>query len=131
MAETSLKVLIVDDDKFLVDLYTRKFILHKYEVTAAGSGAEALAKLREGYLPDIVLLDVIMPAMDGLEVLSEIRKQDYAPSATYIILSNQGQQSEIGKAEQLGIAGYIVKASTIPSEVLKMVERIYTDHKKK
>ena len=73
---------------------------------------------------DIIILDMVMPEMDGVELLSKIRKENLAKDAAVIILSNQGQSSEIDRAKGYGIAGYIVKATTIPSEVLKEVIRM-------
>ncbi len=124
------KIFIVDDDQFLVNMYSLKFTKNGYEVTSAGGAAEALTKLRDGYTPDIIMLDIVMPVMDGLELLRVIRKESLASSAMFIVLSNQGQTSDIGKAKELGVAGYIVKASTIPSEVVKQVADMFDKRKK-
>jgi len=78
-----------------------------------------LKTLREKPAPDAILLDIIMPGMDGFQVLEAIRKDKLVPPTTkVIVLSNQGQDSDIEKAKSLGASGYIVKASAIPSEVL-------------
>ena len=118
------KVLIVDDDKFLLDMYSVKFKKLGFEVDTALGGQEVLSKLREGATPEILLLDVVMPSMDGLELLEHIRKEKFVPNAMIIILSNQNQPADIEKANKLGIAGYIVKASSIPSEVVNEVMKI-------
>lgn len=124
------KILIVDDDKFLLSMYATKFTKEGMEVTSISSPTEAFEKLKAGFAPDIILLDIVMPEMDGVELLSKIRKENLASSATIIVLSNQGQPSEIDRAKEYGIAGYIVKATSIPSEVLHEVVRMAEDNKK-
>lgn len=131
MSETKTKVLIVDDDKFLLNMYAMKFQKSNYEVSTAGGGSEAITKLKSGYEPDVLILDVIMPGMDGLETLAEIKKQQLAPDAVVIILTNQGEPEDIDKAKHIGIQGYIVKATSIPSEVVEEVTKIVTSAKPK
>lgn len=114
-------MLIIDDDRFLLNMYSIKFKKSGFDVDTAAGGLEALTKLREGARPDILLLDLIMPAMDGLELLENIRKEKLVPQAKVIVLSNQNQQADIERAKSLGIASYIVKASLIPSEVVAEV----------
>ena len=113
------RVFLVDDDRFLLDLYAVKFKNAGHEVTVFGGGEDLLTALRkEGAAqPDVILLDLIMPGVSGFEVLEAIRKEQLAKGAKIIILSNQGQDSDIEKAKQLGANGYIIKASAIPSEV--------------
>lgn len=124
------KVLIVDDDKFLLNMYSVKFKKFGIGVSTAVGGNEALNLLREGLSPDIILLDIVMPAIDGLEVLANIRKDNLVPKAVIIMLTNQGQPSDIKHAQDLGVDGYIVKATTIPSEVLDEVISIYKSKNK-
>jgi len=122
--ETRKKVLIVDDDKFLLDMYTIKFTENNFDVTAVLGSVEALGKIKEGIDPDVALLDVVMPAMDGFELLEAIKRDKLAPRAKVIILSNLGQQSDIDKGNALGADGYIVKANATPSEVVEKVKEI-------
>ncbi|MFA6272951.1 MAG: response regulator [Candidatus Paceibacterota bacterium] len=119
------KVLIVDDDKFLLSMYTVKFKNAGFEVDMANGGAEALSKLQDGNAPDILILDLIMPGMDGYEFLAKVREQKLVPKATVVVLTNQGQPEDIEKAKKYNVQGYIVKASTIPSEVLEEVMKIH------
>ncbi len=113
------RVYLVDDDRFLLDLYAVKFRNAGHEVNVFGSGEDLLAALRKGDAPpDAILLDLIMPGMGGFEALEAIRKENLAKGVKIIILSNQGQDSDIEKAKQLAADGYIIKASAIPSEVL-------------
>ncbi len=76
-----------------------------------------LKALREGAAPDAMLLDIVMPGIDGFGVLEAIRTEKLVPATKVIVLSNQGQEADIEKAKTLGAAGYIIKASAIPSEV--------------
>lgn len=99
-------------------MYTLKFKECGCVVDAASDPAAALEKLRTGKGPDIILLDIIMPGMNGFEFLEAVKKENLAKDTAIIMLSNQGQQEDIDKAMALGAAGYIVKASSIPSEVL-------------
>ncbi|MDD5318753.1 MAG: response regulator [Candidatus Pacebacteria bacterium] len=122
--EKKIKIMIVDDDKFLLNMYSIKFQRENFEVSTASDGSDALTKLTEGLVPDAIILDIVMPSMDGLEVLEHIRKENLVPTARIIILSNQGQSSDIDKAKRLGIDGYIVKATTIPSEVVAEVRKV-------
>jgi len=128
--EKKLSITIVDDDKFLLGMYALKFQNNGYNVEAINSSTEALTKLRSGTLkPDILVLDIIMPYMTGLELLKIIKTEKLAEQAVVVMLTNQGQSSDIAAAQALGVEGYIVKASTIPSEVLVEVKKIYDSHR--
>lgn len=128
--KASYSVLLVDDDKFLLDMYTLKFKESGCTVEAISDPTKALDKLRQGSSPNIVLLDVVMPGMTGFEFLEKARAENLAKGATFIMLTNQGQQEDIDKATSLGAAGYIIKASSIPSEVLKKAIGIADEHAK-
>lgn len=119
------KVLFVDDDKFLLDMYALKFTKAGYEAKTSESTEAALKLIQDGYVPDVMLIDIIMPGMDGLEFAAELRKEDLAPNAVMIFLTNQGEPDDVNRARKLGADGYIVKATTIPSEVLGEVEKIW------
>ena len=111
------RIYIVDDDRFLLDMYAIKFKNAGHEITAFQSADEALTALRKDPAPDAMLLDVVMPNMTGFEMLEVIRKENIAPTTKFIVLSNQGQDTDLDKAKELKTAGYIIKASAIPSEV--------------
>jgi two-component system chemotaxis sensor kinase CheA len=115
------KVMIVDDDKFLLNMYSIKFTNNKFDVTLAGDGKACVDKLSEGYDPDVILMDVVMPVMDGIEALNAIRSKGLAKHAAIMMLSNQGQPSDIEKAKEYNVDGYIVKATSIPSEIVAEV----------
>ena len=118
------KILLVDDDSFLLNMYSLKFEKNNYEVTTASGSQDALRKLQDGLKPDILIFDVIMPGMDGIDLLSAVRTKHLADQAKCVMLSNQGEPSDIERAQKIGIDGYIVKATSIPSEVVKVVDDI-------
>lgn len=123
MTETTQakKIFIVDDDKFLLEMYTFKFKEKGFDVVQAFGSIDALNKLKGGIIPDILLLDVVMPAMDGFELLSVIKNENLAPKAKIIVLSNLGQPADVEKGRTLGANGYVIKASATPSEVVDKV----------
>lgn len=114
-------VLIVDDDKFLLDMYTVKFKESDFNVVSTLGSLDALEQLEGGLEPSVVLLDLVMPAMDGFELLQKAKREKLAKTAKFIILSNLGQDSDIEKGKQCGADGYIVKANMTPSEVVQYV----------
>lgn len=118
------KILIVDDDSFLLDMYALKFSQNNFEVHTAGSGAQAIEKLKGGLSPDVMLMDIIMPEMDGFEMLTKINAENLCPNCRKIVLSNKSQQSDIDQGTKLGVAGYIVKANSTPVEVINQVVEI-------
>jgi two-component system alkaline phosphatase synthesis response regulator PhoP len=118
-----IKIMLIDDDHFLLDMYSLKFRTKGLEIITADGSAQALEKIRAGENPDVILLDIIMPTMDGLELLKIIRDEKLVPRATVIMLTNQSDETE--KATALGVDGYIVKATNIPSEVVEQVMNIH------
>lgn len=129
--EKKHSIIIIDDDKFLLDMYSLKFSKAGFEIRTAQSGIEAIRIIsEEKYQPDIIILDVVMPGMGGLEFLEKARNENLIPNSVVIVLTNQGQPSDIKRAEELGVDGYIVKATAIPSEVLDEVVKIFNKNKK-
>jgi len=121
------KILIVDDDGFLLDMYAFKFSQNNFEVHTAASGLEAIQKLKDGLKPDIILMDIIMPGMDGFEMLEKINTEKLSENSTKIILSNKGQQEDIDRGNSLGATGYIIKVNSTPVEVVDQVIKILLD----
>jgi CheY-like chemotaxis protein len=132
MPETREKkkvVLLVDDDQFLLNMYSLKFRNTGFEIETAASALVALQKLRDGMQPDVLLCDLVMPAMDGIEFIKRVKEEKLSPAAAIVVLTNQGQSTEVEKAKELGVDGYIVKASSIPSEVVGEVKKILAKRK--
>jgi DNA-binding response OmpR family regulator len=115
------KVLIIEDDRFLRELMVRKLKTENFEVIEAEDGAEGLKKIKEEK-PDLVLLDLILPEMDGFEVLEQKRKDEEIKNIPVIILSNLGQKEEIDRGLQLGAKDYLIKAQFSPSEIIEKVK---------
>lgn len=126
--ETQKTILITDDDSFLLDMYAMRFTQGGLNVVTASSADDALGKLRGGLVPDIMLLDVVMPAIDGFELLEMINKEGLAKETIKIYLSNLGQEQDIARGKALGAASYIVKANSTPSEVVAHVLDIMKQH---
>lgn len=118
------KILIVDDDSFLLDMYALKFSQNNFEVYTAGNGVHALEKLKGGLTPDLLLVDVIMPEMDGFEMLSQVNAQKLCPNCVKIILSNRSERQDIDQGNKLGVAGYIAKTNFTPGEVIEQAVKI-------
>lgn len=121
-------ILIVDDDKFLLEMYRKKFEHYGIVPELSIGSEDALTKIRGGFTPEVLVLDIIMPTMDGLELLETIRKEKLCPNAIVIMLTNEGEGAKIEKAKTLGAVGYIVKATSIPSEVTEEIIRIADAH---
>lgn len=111
------RIYLVDDDKFLLDMYAVKFKNAGHEVSVFQNGEEVLNVLRTKDAPDAILLDIMMPSMTGFEVLQTIRTENLATKTKIIILTNQGQDHDLDQAKELKADGYIIKASSIPAEV--------------
>lgn len=124
MGEANKTIFIVDDDEFLLDMYAVKFRETGFEVEVAKSGEEALRRVREGLVPRVVLLDIVMPGLDGFEFLKMVQKENLLKDSLVVILTNLGQKDDVQRALVLGARDYIVKAHFTPSEVVKKVNSL-------
>lgn len=123
MEEKQIKLLIVEDDFFIRDIYTKKFSSLGFMVEIAENGNSALKKL-ETLMPDIILMDVTMPYLDGLEVLEEIKKKPNLRSIPILILSNISEKEKVEKALEMGADNYLIKSHFTPLEVVAKVDEI-------
>ena len=124
MVKEKKKILIVDDDSFLLDMYALKFSQNNFEVYTSISGVGAIEKLTGGLKPDIILMDIIMPEMDGFEMLEKMNALNLSLDSIKIVLSNKSEQGDIDRGNNLGISGYIVKANSTPADVIDQVTGI-------
>ncbi len=122
--EKKIKILIVDDDSFLLDMYALKFSQSGFDVVTAEGPVFALDKLKAGLVPDIMLLDIVMPVMDGFALLEKINEEKLIPNTMKIILSNLGQAQDIDRGKALGAIAYIVKVNTTPAEAVEKVKEL-------
>jgi len=123
--ENKKTILIVEDDAFLSDMYQTKFTESGYDVKVAGDGQQGLSALQEGLRPDMVLLDIVMPKMDGIEMLTAVKKEEKLKNIPIVLLTNLGQETDITRGMELGALDYFVKAHFTPSEVVKKVEALF------
>jgi len=126
---TKGKVLLVDDDKFLLDMYCMKFTQGGFNAHGALSVSKALDVIRGGFVPDAILFDIVMPEETGFSLLERLGTEKLAPKAIKVALTNQDDAEEKKRAESLGADVYLVKATLIPSEVVNRVgEEIARHH---
>lgn len=123
MADTKLKVAIIEDDIAIVQMYRTKFENSGYEVETAGDGITGL-QLIANFNPDVVLLDVMMPNMDGLDMLSNLRHQGSGKKTKVIVLTNMGDAETATKIFKLEADDYIVKAEMTPTQVEDRVHKL-------
>lgn len=114
-------ILIVEDDTFVMDIYQTKLAEVGYEVEGAANGLEALKKIGKKK-PDLILLDIVMPQMDGIEFLKKMKSQEEFKKTPVILLTNLSQKEDINKGLELGAKDYLVKSHFTPSEVLEKVK---------
>jgi len=114
------KILILEDEIILSELLKKKLTGEGYTVTTAIDGAEGLKKMKED-IPDLVLLDIVMPNINGIEVLELMRQSDELKTIPVIIISNSGQPVEIDKAQRLGASDWLIKTEFDPQTVVEKV----------
>lgn len=117
------KILIVEDDPMLVEIYQRKFSDDGYEVITAMTGAEVMKKLKIEK-PQLVLLDLVLPEEDGFHVLKRIKGNPHTKNTKVIIFSNLSQQEDHKKATELGAEGFLTKSDYTPTEMTEEIKRI-------
>ncbi|OGH78775.1 MAG: hypothetical protein A2469_03725 [Candidatus Magasanikbacteria bacterium RIFOXYC2_FULL_40_16] len=116
-------ILLVEDDSFLSNIYKTKFEMEGYKVIVATDGEAGLtfAKTKN---PDLILLDILLPKMDGFSVLKEIKADEKIKKIPVILLTNLGQKDDVSKGLELGAADYLIKAHFKPSETVAKVRKI-------
>lgn len=117
------KILVVEDDSFLAGMYITKLGLEGFSVDLAGDGREGLKKARE-WKPDLVLLDIVLPIMDGFSMLEQMKADTAMKDIPVILLTNLGQKSDVERGLSLGASDYLIKAHFMPSEVIEKVKRL-------
>jgi len=117
------KILIIEDDKFLRELIARKLTDEGFDIVEAVDGEDGIKKLSETK-PDLVLLDLILPSIDGFEVLSRVKADESVAPIPIIILSNLGQKEEVEKGLNLGAVDYLIKAHFTPGEIIEKIKNI-------
>lgn len=119
------KILIIEDDKFLRELISQKLLKEGNIVNEAIDGEDGVKKTREDK-PDLILLDLILPGIDGFEVLSQIKADPSLATIPVIILSNLGQREDVEKGLKLGAVDYLIKAHFTPGEIIEKVNAAFS-----
>ena len=122
MTPVPAKVLIVEDDRYISKMYQLKLSLDGMDTQVAENGRIGVEKIKE-FKPDVVLLDILMPEMDGFEVLKTVKSDPELKDIPIIILSNLGQEDHIQKGLALGAIGFIVKSQYTPSKVVEKIKQ--------
>jgi DNA-binding response OmpR family regulator len=117
------RILIVEDDRFLRELIVKKLSNEAYDVLEAVDGEQGLQKTKETK-PDLILLDLILPGIDGFEVLTRKKDDPAIASIPVIVLSNLGQKEDVEKGLGLGAVDYLIKAHFTPGEIIEKVRNI-------
>ena len=120
MAKT---ILIVEDDKFLRELIAKKLIKEGYDIFEAADGEEGVKKIKDEK-PNLILLDLVLPGIDGFEVLSRMKEDPTLAKTPVIILSNLGQKEDIEKGLKLGAIDYLIKAHFTPGEIVEKIKSV-------
>lgn len=116
------KILTIEDDRFLRQLIQKKLADSGFEALSASDGESGLTLIKE-QKPDLVLLDLILPGIDGFEVLATIKKDPETKDIPVIILSNLGQEGDVNKGVEYGAVDYMVKAHFTPNEIVEKVKQ--------
>ncbi|MDD3481147.1 MAG: response regulator [Patescibacteria group bacterium] len=117
------KILIVEDDRYISKMYQLKLSLEGYTVEVAENGREGVDKVKE-FMPNIILLDILMPELDGFEVLKIVKGDEKTKNIPVLIMSNLGQEDHVEKGMKLGAVGYIVKSQYTPSKVVEKIKSV-------
>ncbi|MDO8572774.1 MAG: response regulator [bacterium] len=117
---SDIKIMIVEDDPFLSSIASSRMEREGYKISVAMNGEEALTLL-ENNIPDLILLDIIMPGMNGFEVLKKIKSNERLKDVLIIIFSNLSQEHEIEEAKNLGADDFLIKANFTPMEIIEKI----------
>ena len=122
MATAPIRILIVEDDLFIRELYERQLGLAGFSITTAADGPEGLLKVT-AEKPDLLLLDIMLPKMNGLDLLKTIKGKDETKNIPVILLTNLGQDSVIKEGFNLGADGYLIKSAYTPDQIIEEVKK--------
>ncbi|MBU0545637.1 response regulator [Patescibacteria group bacterium] len=119
----NVHVLLVEDDTFLIDIYKKKFEMEGFKVSISDNGEKGLADIKKKK-PDIVMLDILLPKLDGFVVLEKMKADAETKNIPVILLTNLGQKDEVEKGLKLGAEDYMIKAHFKPSEIVDKVRKV-------
>jgi DNA-binding response OmpR family regulator len=117
------KILIIEDDKFLRDLLSQKLMREGFKVLTAVEGEEGIKMMGEE-APNLVMLDLILPGLDGFDILTRLKETPELSSVPVLVLSNLGQKEDIERAMSLGAEEFLIKANFTPGEIVEKIKVI-------
>jgi CheY-like chemotaxis protein len=121
-------ILIADDEENILDIYSQSLAMVGYEIILASDGKEAIAQIKKRSADlGLVLLDILMPKMDGFDVLQKLRRMPEAASLPVIMLTNLNRHEDIDEAKKMGAADYLVKVKTSPAQLVKKVNGFFSN----
>lgn len=130
MTDTKASILLIEDDSFISGMYFTKLSSLGFKVEVIEDGEAAWDRLKNDPLPELVLLDIVLPKKDGFEILEGLRKNDRTASLPVILLTNLGQKPDVERGIKLGANDYIIKAHYTPTEVVEKITKLLESSKK-
>ncbi len=123
MPKDKIKILLVEDDSFLLGMYATKFEMEDFKVVMAEDGEKAI-RVAQKELPALILLDIILPKLNGFEVLKQLKANPATAKIPVILLTNLSQKDEIEQGLKMGAEDYLIKAHFMPSEVVEKIKKV-------
>lgn len=120
-ATKKIKILLVEDEPLIVEMYKTRLEKEGFEIFCEDQGSKVL-ELLPNFKPDLILLDIILPELDGFSLLEEIKKQPQYQKTPVFLLTNLGQDSDLKRGQELGAQGYLVKSKFTPSDVVNKIK---------
>ena len=121
MADPKATILIIEDDFFIRELYDRQFTKDGYRVETSEDGPDGLVKASQ-IKPDLILLDIMLPKLNGLDLLRTLKSKDETKDIPVILLTNLGQESVIKEGFEYGAESYLIKSAYTPSQIIEEVK---------
>lgn len=121
--KNKVQILLVEDDVFLSGIYQKKFEMEGFKITTADNGEKGLIEAKKK-MPDIILLDILLPKMDGFSVLKALKEDNETKDIPVILLTNLGQKDDVEKGLEAGAVDYLIKAHFKPSEIVEKVRKV-------
>jgi len=123
MPDKKIKILLVEDDSMIVEMYKLRFEEEGYEVSVTDKGSEAI-EIAKRDQPDLILLDIILPEIDGFSILREIKSDGSTKKIPVLLLTNLSQETDQQKGTESGADGYFIKAQHTPADLMNEIKKI-------
>jgi DNA-binding response OmpR family regulator len=130
MSNASASIVLVEDDSFISGMYQTKLTSLGFAVEVIDNGEVAVERFKKDPLPDLILLDVVLPKRDGFEILEGLRQDSRTSDIPVILLTNLGQKPDVERGIKLGADDYIIKAHYTPTEVVEKITKVLDEKRK-